>query len=291
MNPYFLLPLTALCLIGIVPLCVGALSLLVAGRARNQSPAPPALLFHSISVSAPRHFSHVSRSRFAEFCEALHRRQLRAVPVAQWRNKPNPGNSVIFAFDDGFEDFLFNACPVLSRYGWHASVFPVVEYIGKPSCWDVFGHRIHLTWEMLRDIVQMGHEIGSHGLTHADMTRLSDAELRRELADSKARIEDALGIEAATFSFPFGSWNKRTVDSAREAGYRACTVYRSPARATGDIIGVRGAYAFDTVHDLLCRLFPERSWSHAIARGRIMPHFAKGAPLWRFRKTYRLSTD
>lgn len=59
--------------------------------------------------------------------------------------------------------------------------------------------------EIVRAIAQAGHEIASHGTTHAMLTRLTPQQFRRELIDSRHLLQDIssqpiVGYRAATFS-------------------------------------------------------------------------------------------
>jgi len=65
-----------------------------------------------------------------------------------------------------------------------------------------------------------GFEIGSHGMTHAHLTGLSDAELKTEVADSKKLIEDLVGAPVTGFSYPYGEWDARVRDAGIQAGYQ-----------------------------------------------------------------------
>jgi len=58
---------------------------------------------------------------------------------------------------------------------------------------------------LVKRIAAAGHEIASHGMSHAMLTKLEPADLETELADSKALLEDlsgqpVLGFRAPTFS-------------------------------------------------------------------------------------------
>ena len=75
----------------------------------------------------------------------------------------------------------------------------------------------HLSKSEIIEIRSLGHEIGSHGLTHADLTRLNTKDLSHELHDSKKMLEDIIDKKVTAISFPFGSWNKRVWDLAQEA--------------------------------------------------------------------------
>jgi peptidoglycan/xylan/chitin deacetylase (PgdA/CDA1 family) len=152
----------------------------------------------------------------------------------------------------------------------------------------VFAPRQHLTAKELREIAGLGHEIGSHTMTHPDLVLLPPKQRRAELLDSRKLLEDVTGAPVTTISFPFGSWNIDVWETARECGYRAATAYRPHAHQPDSILPVLGAYAFDTPEDIMRKLEPAGPPSNALARAALMPHFAKGSPLWRFRPEYRL---
>jgi peptidoglycan/xylan/chitin deacetylase (PgdA/CDA1 family) len=89
-----------------------------------------------------------------------------------------------------------------------------------------------LSWGGIRELVKMGHEIGSHGLHHRDLTSASSAELKAEIAISKKLIEDNVGMPVNAFSYPWGKHNARVENAVREAGY-ACAVQVGGKRGNG----------------------------------------------------------
>jgi peptidoglycan/xylan/chitin deacetylase (PgdA/CDA1 family) len=76
-----------------------------------------------------------------------------------------------------------------------------------------------MSWEMIEEMSRRGIAIGSHGMTHADLTTVLDVELERELAVSKSMLEDRLGREATLFAFPYGRFSRRVWEAALKAGY------------------------------------------------------------------------
>ena len=92
-----------------------------------------------------------------------------------------------------------------------------------------------LSREQLCELQEAGLAIGSHTLNHAHLTRLSPAEARREMVDSRACLEDMLGAPCRTLAYPYGDWSPAVRDLAGEAGYAvACTTVRAAARAGAD---------------------------------------------------------
>lgn len=249
---------------------------------------PRGLLFHSLQFRRRLGFSHFRAERFDAIINTMASQGIAAARVqdaADRRPDGSPAQAVI-AFDDGFADFYEAALPALRTHGFHVSVFPVVQYIGAVSSWDVFPPLRHLTADQIRDIAGAGHEIGSHTLTHADCTRLNARDLDRELGDSKMRLEDIAGVAVTSLSFPCGRWNGRVWQRAQELGYRAATVYTRVLQSRAGMIPLAAAYAFDTADDLLARIGCAPHSAISSARGWIMPHFAKGTSLYRWRKEY-----
>jgi len=59
----------------------------------------------------------------------------------------------------------------------------------------------------LRQLAAGGIEIGNHSATHPNLAACSPAELVREVVDSRARLEEALGRPVRYFSYPDGRSN------------------------------------------------------------------------------------
>lgn len=76
------------------------------------------------------------------------------------------------------------------------------------------------TWDMLRALRLPGLEFGAHSLTHRALPVLADDELRNELRGSADAVARELGVEARTFAYPYGFWDRRVRDAADAAGFR-----------------------------------------------------------------------
>jgi peptidoglycan/xylan/chitin deacetylase (PgdA/CDA1 family) len=67
-------------------------------------------------------------------------------------------------------------------------------------------------------------EWGSHTVDHSTLPLSSDAELTRELSESRAMIADAAGRAPAAFAFPNGLYDERSMRASALAGYEASFV-------------------------------------------------------------------
>ncbi len=116
--------------------------------------------------------------------------------------------------------------------------------------------RLMMTWEQVRDLVKKGHIVGSHTLTHPNMAYVDAFAARRELADSKRRLEAVLESPVVHFSYPCPAlsphWSESTRKMSAEVGYRtAVTTIGGPVKADADPLSlhrVRPSKDLDGLH-------------------------------------------
>lgn len=126
-----------------------------------------------------------------------------------------PPKPIVITFDDGYEDNQRVAVPLLRKYGFNAIIFVITDNIGKSG---------YLTWQQMKDAQERSISIGSHSMTHADLTSLSQQELNKELQDSKTALEKGLGTSVDYMAYPFGRFNTQVVEAVQTAGYKgACS--------------------------------------------------------------------
>ena len=133
-----------------------------------------------------------------------------------------PARTVVVTFDDGFRSVL-RAKPILDEVGFPATVFAVTSFVesGEPLRWPGLEQSEEsLGWSELELLREAGWEVGSHTVTHPLLPDLDDAELERELVDSRATIEKRLG-SCETLAYPYGRADERTAAAAAHAGYLA----------------------------------------------------------------------
>jgi len=149
-----------------------------------------------------------------------------------------PAKPVAITFDDGYGCLYQQALPALVEYGFTATVFMVAGGLGTENYWEVAAGDVPapmLTAAEMAEMQRAGLAFGSHTLNHPHLTALPAADARRELVESRARLEEALGAPCLTLAYPYGDWNQGVRDLAAEAGYRlACTTVRAAARLTDD---------------------------------------------------------
>ena len=189
------------------------------------------LLFHRVTDQIPEDGLTLSTAHFRAVCGLL-RRQFRVVPVAEIFNavrsgREMPPRTVAVTFDDCYRDNLF-AARVMAEHGLPAAFFVPTGYVGTDRMfpWDRgLPPMANLSWDEVREMARMGHEIGSHTVNHINLGTASHEEARWELFESKATLEKHLERPARWFAYPFGGKNNLRPEAAaliEEAGYDGC---------------------------------------------------------------------
>ena len=131
-----------------------------------------------------------------------------------------PQKAVVITMDDGYSSAYEIAFPILKRHGFTATLFVYTDFVGTSKS--------ALTWDHLRSMKAAGFEIGSHSLSHCDLTRKKEGEsddaylarVRRELLLSKKTLDEKLEQNTIYLAFPYGEHDEPTLALCAEAGYR-----------------------------------------------------------------------
>jgi peptidoglycan/xylan/chitin deacetylase (PgdA/CDA1 family) len=187
-----------------------------------------------------------------------------------------PSRPIIITFDDGFQDCIDHAVPVLQARGFTAIFYLVAGLVGKKSRWIVQERGIELPlmdWMDARQLEAAGFQCGSHTMSHPRLADLAPGACRTELLDARHLLEDHLGHEVRHLAYPFGSFNDRVQAIVAETGYRSACSVRIGLSSSDDEplalhrIPVNGQ---DSLLDFICRLHTARAFGellHLKARG------------------------
>lgn len=130
---------------------------------------------------------------------------------------------VVITFDDGYEDFVENALPILLHYRIAATVFLVTDLMGRTASWSHWNRNERLmTEDEVRYIRKQGISTGSHTATHVDLTAVNPVELKGQLDKSRDKLVE-FGESFPTLSYPWGRCSGPIGRAAKESGYK-CAV-------------------------------------------------------------------
>src|SRR5260370_1399072 len=98
----------------------------------------PILMYHSVADDGPAELApyRISCAAFQQHMRFLRSRHYYTISLDEWASsifvrRPIPGRPVILTFDDAYQDFFRNACPVLASQDLRATIFPVPGRVGS----------------------------------------------------------------------------------------------------------------------------------------------------------------
>ena len=154
----------------------------------------------------------ISPARFERQLQWLSRWR-RVVPLEETLRTVARRSLVAITFDDGYRDNLTIALPLLEQFQLPMTLFVTAGFVGREG---------YLSQEDLREI--SGHPlitIGAHGLWHRHFNRLTAADARFELTESRRLLTGITGKNVDLLAWPYGECNEGLEQLSEECGYRA----------------------------------------------------------------------
>ena len=195
----------------------------------------PILMYHQIDAEPPKG----SPMRGLVVSPTTFSRQMAALKLFGYQGKSmgdllpyikgeKHGKVFGITFDDGYENNLRCALPILQRHGFTSTCYIVANQIGKTNSWDLERGVIQvplMNTQQLQAWVDAGQEVGSHTMNHANLETLSEAEQATEIGQSKSQLEAVIHQKAGVqhFCYPYGGLNKSAVQNVKAAGYLTAT--------------------------------------------------------------------
>ena len=138
-----------------------------------------------------------------------------------------PPRAFVMTFDDGYESVYRHAFPVLRDLGLTATLFVTVGAVDDLKATVQRSRRFQgrnmLSWEELAEMLGAGFAVGAHTLTHPDLTALPSSQVISEMAGSRDRLEDKLGVGVKSFAYPFGRYDAQVREHALQLFELACS--------------------------------------------------------------------
>lgn len=192
------------------------------------------LQYHHVSNNTPR-ITSTPPDVFAEHLAYLYKHfNVVALPDAINALKNGtklPDKSVAITFDDGFDNILINAHPLLRKYDFPYTIFINPALIGRSNQ--------QLTWEEVSQMSQEGVTFANHTLAHQHLLNRqiltannsykqyeaieNEAQwLTRVLNDitqAEAILKGRLGYSLRYLAYPYGEFNRTLSDALTELNY------------------------------------------------------------------------
>jgi peptidoglycan/xylan/chitin deacetylase (PgdA/CDA1 family) len=191
-----------------------------AGRLVHWRKPVPILMYHVIanppsSAQLPELF--VDPGTFTAQMEWLKRQGYVAVSLNQvydawFKGGALPERPVVLSFDDGYRGDYVYARPTLRRLRWPGDLNLLVGNVGS-----------ELSDQMVERMINDGWELDAHTISHLDLTRMSGAQLTREVTGSREILKGRFHQPVNFFCYPAGKFNATTIGAVRDAGYLGAT--------------------------------------------------------------------
>ncbi len=121
--------------------------------------------------------------------------------------------SAVITFDDGYADIL-SVKDFLKGKNIRPTAFVIADS-SRANKEQLQTNRRLLTNKEIKSLQKNGWIIGSHSMTHADFSDLDKASVKKEVVNSKTKLEKDLGIEIKLIAYPKGKYDSRIIAESR----------------------------------------------------------------------------
>ena len=194
---------------------------------RNARPQPgwkpdtapvPILEYHVLGnpiPGAPYPQLFVTRPNFDQEMNWLNKHGYQAVTLdevekAWYHGGTLPAKPVVLSFDDGYRPQYTFALPELRRHGW-------------PGLLDLKAQGSDLYTSNVKAMIAAGWELAAHTIHHLDLTTLDPAQVKLEVAGSRAILRRKYQVPVDNFCYPAGRFDSAVVAAVKAAGYVGAT--------------------------------------------------------------------
>jgi oligosaccharide reducing-end xylanase len=124
--------------------------------------------------------------------------------------------AVTYTFDDLTGKQVSVAVPIFNKFNFKATFYPVINW--SPN------------WTSLKTLSGKGFEVGSHTLSHANLSTIDTTEQEKELRESKVSIDAHItGVKCLTISYPYCATGTMSYVQSNYIAGRICSNAVEPA--------------------------------------------------------------
>ncbi len=170
----------------------------------------------------------IGHNKFVEFLNRIERKGLKTTTFEEIDtlklSQKDLQNKIIITFDDCAAELFEFAIPELVRRKMKAVFYMPSNHIGGENIWDIEEYAMAsvklMNLDQLRQLLNLGMEIGSHGEKHIKLNKVSEADAYLEIANSKTTLEDLLDRKIYSFAYPYGEIPAKHHYMLLKAGYQ-----------------------------------------------------------------------
>jgi peptidoglycan/xylan/chitin deacetylase (PgdA/CDA1 family) len=190
------------------------------------------LMFHSISEFKIQKNYSISSNHFYKILNYLTKR-FKIVDLPEILENEDNRKKISLTFDDGYQNFYYNALPIIREFKVPVTLFICSSFIGnqnskiKPIA---LGNNEDIMSEnQISEAINSGLiTIGNHTKTHPDLRVIdNDKRLKEEIIGGKKDLEKIFNVKVNRFSYPYGFLNLRSLKFVKKTHkYAVCGTKR-----------------------------------------------------------------
>jgi polysaccharide deacetylase len=143
-----------------------------------------------------------------------------AIGYMEGRIKTDGKRTVALTFDNGFMDFYEQVLPVLTEYGYPATVLVSPDKVGTVA--DIGEKSVqYLTWNTLKQLPNPKITIGTYEDAALNINSIPVDSVREHISTYREKMENRLGIKIEYHGIKEGVPEDKVRDLLIEKGYRA----------------------------------------------------------------------
>jgi peptidoglycan/xylan/chitin deacetylase (PgdA/CDA1 family) len=171
---------------------------------------PRIIMLHQVTPQQEASGMNMPPAKFEQLLQYLTKKNSIFCFVSELDQYQGKKNVVALSFDDGFLDNYQYAYPLLKKYNAKATIYLATKIQGIDA----------LNVEQIREMSSSGLiEFGAHTQHHVNLLKLTDEEAFAEMQTSKQDVEALVG-KCLSFAYPFGRFNEKHQQMAKEIGFK-----------------------------------------------------------------------
>ncbi|WP_010366377.1 polysaccharide deacetylase family protein [Pseudoalteromonas citrea] len=197
------------------------------------------LQYHHVSEKLPA-VTSVSSETFKSHLQYLKTNNFNVVPLDTLLNNLKEGekvsaNTVAITFDDGYDNNITDAAPILEAFNYPYTIFVNPQLIDEQQSYV-------MTWDQLRTLAKRGALIANHSAKHDYLHKRLPGEsqtqwyarISRDITWSEQRIKEEIGHNAKLLAYPYGEFNNALQRLVSDLGYTGIGQHSGAVGVTSD---------------------------------------------------------
>jgi peptidoglycan/xylan/chitin deacetylase (PgdA/CDA1 family) len=190
----------------------------------NPSLSAVILQYHHVSEKLPA-VTSVSEETFKAHLTYLKNNNFNVIHLDKLlqhtqQGKPLPAKTVAITFDDGYDNNIEQAAPILEEFGYPYTIFVNPQLIDENKSYV-------MTWDELKALAKRGALIANHSAKHDYLHLKQDGEsqsqwlkrVREDILFSEKRIKEEVGHNVKLLAYPYGEFNRPLQSLVKELGF------------------------------------------------------------------------